>query len=431
MQLLPPAQHFKSLSELRKVIIEGYENFKLPLERQDINDHLFDPEPNTFEVVINKKKEKLLIPDARHYPFLFRGERKNYSPLPTLQRGKLTETEIFVERMRQTEFEFLLKEHPVVKGFFRKHNFKIDFMGLAQHYGLKTDLLDFTSDFDIALFFAMCPYNRDEDCYSYFKQEGRKTAYLYVVLPALNFDLKKENFLESEVSVIGHQPFLRPGAQKGFSYQVRKGKPLNAVKYSFEYTSADSQKYYEKYQRGKELWIEDLLADKTKLIQSKSQFSISIFNHTCKQYLPKGTSKNKLKKDLKLLKVDISTKNENISFSPDENQNIIKSWNKMEIKKIRHSIRRRSWNQREQGSNIMKKYDFRTTSILLNMEMLRLTGNRSGIEEYLKNQKTIPNQSTKIRKDNNVTWSSGWKYIPEAYVLAKSETFLKEEDCLI
>ena len=61
------------------------------------------------------------------------------------------------------EFKTFLQHLPQLR-FFESRNYYIDYVGLAQHYGLQTDMMDLTSDIDVALFFAMCdiPKGRTE-----------------------------------------------------------------------------------------------------------------------------------------------------------------------------------------------------------------------------------------------------------------------------
>ena len=75
--------------------------------------------------------------------FLYREEDKQTAPY------------LFLERLREVEFTELIKNILSSKDF-RPAPFTVDFIGLAQHYGLKTDVLDLTNDLDVALFFAMC-----------------------------------------------------------------------------------------------------------------------------------------------------------------------------------------------------------------------------------------------------------------------------------
>ena len=267
MQILPTTNHFKNVSELKKAISECYDNFRLPYERSDINKNFLDPVNNTFEVLLNKQNKKIIIPDSSHYPFLYRGQQKEYNPcLPTLYRNDPTEIQIFIEKLRQIEFKLLLDNHPVVKSFFQKHTFKIDYIGLAQHYGLKTNIIDLTNDIEIALFFAMCQYNKESDCYKPVTSEGIQEAILYVVVPIFHVNPDGDKFLEDKISVIGLQPFERSGFQKGFSYHIKRNESFNVLKYSFNYTKNDSKHYYEKFDNGEILFLTRNLSEPDKII---------------------------------------------------------------------------------------------------------------------------------------------------------------------
>lgn len=80
--------------------------------------------------------------------------------------------------MRIVEFELMLKQYPSVQ-FFEQERFEVDYVGLAQHYGLNTSVLDLTSDINTALFFAMCDYNRVEDCYHPKHEDKAYIGYVY------------------------------------------------------------------------------------------------------------------------------------------------------------------------------------------------------------------------------------------------------------
>ena len=175
---------FASIPALRSSIQKDIETYELPIEKNDVNKAFFEPNNDTFEAVCIQEgnPQKILIPAANMYPFLFRGQTKDFGKcLPSLYReeDKQTAPYLFLERLREVEFTELIKKHPVVKGFFDRHHFTVDFIGLAQHYGLKTDVLDLTNDLDVALFFAMCPYDSLNDQYTYHDDGKQHTAIPY------------------------------------------------------------------------------------------------------------------------------------------------------------------------------------------------------------------------------------------------------------
>ena len=98
-----------------------------------------------------------------------------------------------------------------------------------------------TSDIRIALFFAMCDYDRVADCYhpKFEDKEYVGYVYAYPVIGAImsNQGMVEGHFLMHDLRVIGLQPFSRPGSQRGFSLHVEEAKPFKAYLYSFYITS--------------------------------------------------------------------------------------------------------------------------------------------------------------------------------------------------
>ena len=111
-------------------------------------------------------------------PHLYRGENKEWrKSVPSLRReldavGDPREREMLaaVAHMRKWRFAKLLLRVNIVPYWMAKLS-DVNWDALAQHYGFKTCLLDLTSDFRAALFFATCAYDEESGAYRPLAQE--------------------------------------------------------------------------------------------------------------------------------------------------------------------------------------------------------------------------------------------------------------------
>lgn len=172
-----------------------------------------------------------LKPALRNNKFLYRGQAEFFSPCrPSLFRDM--KKHYYVDDIIQiNEMEVLLKEHPLVKlfeqGFYLMNEFvrfKINYAGLSQHYYNRTNLLDLTSDMEVAKFFAVTTFDMDNDCYVEYK--GDKLGVLYY------FDIQPDTFAgcpgrKYVVDSIGKQPFMRSGNQSGFLINLDRDDNFN------------------------------------------------------------------------------------------------------------------------------------------------------------------------------------------------------------
>lgn len=289
---MPPEQHFKSVDELLDAVAFFQDSRKVTSDVPG-----FATPQDKFELLDDNDGHFILLPTSDDYAFLFRGQVKYYPTcVPSLYRtkedgSKRDETEIFVDRMRAVEFELLLKQYPAVK-YFEEQHFVVDYMGLAQHYGLNTDVMDLTCDVRVALFFAMCDYDREKDCYLSKADERNYIGYLYA-FPVLGKVMGDNNVLENlfkkDLRVIGLQPFNRPGSQKGFALHMRKEEEFNGYLYSFNYTKEDSERFYKEYIVQRHVWDKDFIVERTKLIRETKVFSFDALYLTSKRYGHKRT----------------------------------------------------------------------------------------------------------------------------------------------
>lgn len=395
----------------------------------------------TFEAVVTGKgEEKCLIPQVGTLHFLYRGQNQEFIPcVPSLYRGNPTEEEVFVERMRLVVFKKLIDSHPAIKHFFKKHKFKVDEEGLAQHYGLKTEVLDLTSNLDIALFFATCWYDSANDCYHYHDDGKTHEAVLYVFIPILDNEptpsSHENNYLNHNIRSIGLQAFPRPGIQEGYGLHIKRGASIKSYMYRFTFTCADSKYYFEKFKEGEVLWIKDKFINKVKQIIEQKEFSFSVFNETFRDFRPLGYSATKLKKVLPA-EITLSSKVNDILFDDKEIQEMIADWNSETGAKMVATIYRKQWFEHEgieddgsgkssgQIRGIHDKHDYRTLQRISIMQMLNFVGCPDPPEgAEWKNYKNTPRPAEKSRKDDDQ-----WKKVPASMEDFFGKPFLTDND---
>ena len=265
------ANPFPNVDAAANFILEiEKEYLKTDRYRQRINDEQFyyDFEHNYFRVswaspnvgyynlgnttypcfVVNQLEQKVctqiprfnIKPSLRNNKFLFRGQAEFHSPCkPSLFRDE--KKRYYIDDMIQiNEMEVLLKEHPLVKlfeqGFILMNEFiqfKINYVGLSQHYYNNTHLLDLTSDMEVAKFFAVTKFDMKNDCYFEYKGEGPGVLYYYDI-QADTFNKRKGR--RYNVDTIGKQPFMRSGNQSGFLVNMEREDDFNLfpeVRYVF------------------------------------------------------------------------------------------------------------------------------------------------------------------------------------------------------
>lgn len=284
---MPPEMHFDTPDELKQAF------WAFSLSRyQDILDNMemgtyFLPPPNKFEKVKDNKGNYILLPTTIDNSFLYRGQTEFFEEcLPTLYRKKdISDEEIFIERIRCCEFEVYLKQYPQIE-IFEKNKYNIDYLGLSQHYGLKTNVIDLTNSLDVALFFAMCNMSEDGKAFSPQREDKEYIGYIYAVRTKEynNRTNKIKNFFDGRVKAIGMQPFYRPGNQRGFGMHLERGEAMTGLLYSFSYTKLDSENIYNTFKNGDILWHEDNISRVAREIKSTKTFSFKALNLAFKRY---------------------------------------------------------------------------------------------------------------------------------------------------
>lgn len=428
-----------TLQEVRESIRDAVRKRDLIHEFSPENYALLSKHFGTFEAILTGRgDEKCLIPEIGTAHFLYRGQNAEYGMcVPSIYRNDPDDISIFENRIRLIAFQRLLHSHPVVKHFFFRHNFLVNEEGLAQHYGLHTEILDLTSSLDVALFFALCKYDPSTDSYDYFR-DGTHTGVLYVFDPILDNEptpVMHMNYMNGNIRPIGLQAFPRPGVQYGYGLRIGKGGSTKSWMFTFEFTAEESKEYYDKFLKGSALWIKDSLADKTKEIASLSTFSYSVFNETVARFRPKGWSGSGLKRALK--SVSLTSRQSDILFSARERREIVEEWNDHLGRETASKIVRKHWfkhqgkekdiNGVERLTGIYNRMDFRTFPRINEHIFLNLVASPDGPEgAEWRNYTGLPRPAERPHPDNGV-----WKKIDGGMQAVFGKPYMTEKDWII
>lgn len=405
------------------------------------NKQILSRRNGTFEAVLTGKgDEKCLIPEVGVLHYLYRGQNEEVVPcLPTIYRGNPNDAQVFLQRMRLVQFQRLLKSHPVVTRFFERHHFLVNVEGLAQHYGLKTEVLDLTSNLDVALFFATCKYDKNTDTYDYYHDEGEHEGVLYVFdpvrdnepSPSLHFD----KYMNGNITPIGLQAFPRPGVQFGYALHIGKGGSTKSWMYKFTFTSEESKYYFDMFQKGESLWIKDKLIEKTKQIVGQTTFSYAVFKEAFEKYRPKGYSKTKMKAALVNENIVLLNKLDDIVFDKKERQEILDDWNTALGKEVAEKIVRKYWFEHEgmeepkdgkwgQIKGMKNRQEFNTLKHISEYMMILMVSEPNGPEgAEWKNYTNTPRPAEKSRPDDGQ-----WKKIEASMNSVFGKPYLTEDD---
>ena len=270
-----------------------------------------------------------LMPGPEFSPRLYRGQNCYYPDCkPSIYRKK-DYSKYVLNKIKLFEFIKLIDSSLIVELMrnlkIMGHSFSIDLHGLAQHYELETEMLDFTRSKDIAMFFALCSKNEKSDCYEPILDESRE-----VVIYSL--DIKKMIDSGETVNIIGMQSLLRPYKQKACSILLIMQDNLNTKPY-IAYTKIrvnrkEAIKYYEMFDGGKALFPEEIVNNKAYEIKNSKAIDREVVDYMFKEKIfPESINNiNDLMRLLKNENIEITDKAVKLSFSRDETAAIQDDW---------------------------------------------------------------------------------------------------------
>lgn len=331
---------FALLDEIERAI----QNINIPWDKRQIAD--LSNRQNTFECVRETDDGTVsLIPIIRTPSMLFRGENKVYDQLTASSyRSELTVHYSLFSLLKVTEMQMLLKKHPMVSMFKEDYNMNLSLspLGIAQHYGVRTPIIDFTGDPSIAMFFATCKYDSITDSYVP-NTDMDKVGIIWIMNPVFVNFLNNGHCFDFPINAIGGQPFSRPARQKGFALwilspnQTLQNTP-GCIPYKFKYTNKDSISFLGKYNDGNLLWSKNVTDCKASRIAQKNTISSEAYDLFLEQSKYSGFLPLLLQEygittvDLiKTFDITISDDSALFAFSKDEINQIQKEYSSLSI----------------------------------------------------------------------------------------------------
>lgn len=211
---------------------------------------------------------------------MYRGQTREYQPCtPTLARLDTAEKQ-FIALCRRVAFEDAIGAHPIVRfaeqaKFFNAPLF-VDREGLAQHYGLATDMLDVTSNFDVAGFFATCSWNPSKRSYEPVCN-SREPGIIYRITPVLMLSIASQDEPLGPVRIVGWQPLPRPEQQRAFVVKMKPGQDFSTLPsvevFQFQHDAAISHRIWNAFDQGKALFPADAASELATQADSLATFT--------------------------------------------------------------------------------------------------------------------------------------------------------------
>ena len=224
----------------------------------------------SFMVIEMGNGKARLLP---HLPMIdiYRGQTKDRAIQPSILRFNPDSKELMLRNIKIIDYELALMEHPMVR-MAVEESLDIDFESLAQHYGLKTNVVDFTFDVGTAAFFATNSYNQEDMTYQPM-EDGIGILYR---------DLSLCHSLD-EYSPLGVQPFKRPHKQQAVSIKKDDWNKYNnsISKITFRHNHEVSNKINKFFTGINDLFPKEGISDMTNEIIKLNKISkkaISIYS---------------------------------------------------------------------------------------------------------------------------------------------------------
>lgn len=270
----------------------------------------------------------------------FRGQFKDYGKLQAsiFRDGHNDYNSMFIKKMKIQEFRLYLEKTNRVKSWIASNiSFRhvdelnyckglyFDYESIAQHYGIQTNLIDFTNDFEVALFFACTRWDNIKKVYRKLEEEDLKES-AYGTMYEWPTGLPNTIENKDGIRFMSIQPYMRSFSQSGFAMYDDGISESNMIyKFHFSHDLELSNEIFTKFDGGKKIFFDsDPMANIVDRINISNCFSETAFNRTCTELKKFKSERKEIRK--KLEKDGIEIGKNAYGMSDTQIESIDKKW---------------------------------------------------------------------------------------------------------
>jgi len=204
---------------------------------------------------------------------LFRGESVFHEQcLPSFYRRSWSPLELLERQVQLEDFKLMLQDNPEIREM-EEGGLEVNYIGLAQHYGIETKILDLTNSFMVAAFFATTTYDSLQGVY---RPVLHTVSYgvMYFSMMGGHSNFGDDPFIWP----IGMMALRRPGEQRGFGIEMNDqqhdlNKYSGVHAYRFWHSPDATMRIWKECQGGSLLFPFDPMAEKVRSMRKYRIYS--------------------------------------------------------------------------------------------------------------------------------------------------------------
>ncbi len=203
---------------------------------------------------------------------LFRGQNTFYKQCyPSLFRKEWSIPDELERLVQIEDFKAILDDNPEIQDML-KSELQVNYDGLAQHYGIETNIIDLTNSFGVAAFFATSDYDSLTGLYKPIEETHRQGVIYFLPLGIFSNFTQSFGNDDDDYAIwpIGLEALPRPGEQRGFGAHMKKGVDFNTIapcRFFFRQNKISSLKCQEGFRWGAMLFPWDPMVEKVNNIR--------------------------------------------------------------------------------------------------------------------------------------------------------------------